>query len=1000
VNPLKIITLALALILGCSAAAVADSANRLIGEADTLFNREGPSMAAVDAYRAVCQDNDNSPHAARSRYMAAECLFRLGDLKAAYLEFDLVRRSKGGSESLRAAAELRRGQCSFAHGEFEQAAKHFARIANRDDESYLARDGAFALAQTQVALGEWDDFKQTADRLVAAHAAYGQRPELLFAYGVYHYQRGDSGPARDYFRQVESERARYYSALTLSDEEQYLKAIQQYRQLLVRYPGTPLAEDVRFAIAECFLRSGQMGLARAAFQEVLAEHPESGHALAARFKLATLLFRERDHDRALDSLAELLREIPDEDPLREKILMLQGLSFFELGRESEADHAFSAILQTFPDGHSSSSALFKMIHHYARNENWNQSIGLAHMFLDRYEGDPLAGRVQLLQSLDHLELGEAGRARKTLSKLLDKHAGQDLGEKALFLLTWSYHGDGDLNRIVTNYRHLARKLLPTPNLWRGRTYYLIAESYYELGLYEDAADLYRQVLNDYPFSDVAPFALQGMTASYSRLGDDQKAVMEQERYLLVISNEAGSNPANALAAAGMYFNRKEFDRALELFDDFLAATPEGAERAEALYQSGECLYALQYYDDAVARWRQVLHQHPDHANRVEVLRKLGDTLFGLQSYAEAGRHYELILSEFPEHAHAEEALFNRGNCLYNLNEYETAVAIFQRYGRDYPVGPRAEDAQQAIQACFLRSGRDMIAYVDEHPDAAFAADVLWEAGSEAFREERFEEAAKHLKTITLRYPDAEVASGALYYLSEARLALGDLDGARAGFENYTATYSDEELVPAALLKAGHIHFMSENFAEAAGHFLILADQYAGSELAPLGLFNAGLCYRKLEQWRSFLSSGEDFVARYPEHERRLEVEMQMAEVLLGETGEYEAALVLYDELALSPDALASQVQYQRGECLDRLKRDDEATAAYLAAAEQPGALDEDFGLAALARVASRHEEAGRRSEAREIYARIAGATQNAEWAALARERMDALDQELNRAAAE
>ncbi len=995
-----VLTIIMAILSSMASASESESANQLIEEADALFALEGANMAAVDAYRAVCQSHGDSPHAARSRYMAAECLFLMDDLKAAYAEFDQVRQSKGGSASIRAAAELRRGQCSFAQGEFEKAAEHFERVADRRDESYLARDGAFALAQTQIALGEWEDFKETADRLVETYAAYGRRPELLFAYGVYHYQHGESAAARDFFHQVESERARYYAALTLSDEEQYLKAIQQYRQLLVRYPSTPLAEDVRFAIAECFLRSEQIGLARAAFQEVLAEHPESGHALAARFKLSTLLFRERDLDRALDGLAELLADIPADDPLREKILMLQGLAFFELGRESEADHAFSAILQTFPDGHSSSSALFKMIHHYARNENWNQSIGLAHMFADRYEGDPLAGRVQLLQSLDYLELGETGQARKTLSKLLDKHAGQDLGEKALFLLTWSYHGDGDLSRIVTNYRHLARKLLPTPNTWRGRTYYLIAESYYELGLYQDAADLYRLVLNDYPFSDVAPFALQGMTASYSRLGDDQKAVMEQERYLLVISNEAGSNPSNALAAAGMYFNRKEFDRALELFDDFLAATPEGEDRAEALYQSGECLYALQYYDDAVARWRKVLHQHPDHENRVEVLRKLGDTLFGLQAYAEAGQHYDRILAEYPEHPHAEEALFNSGNCIYNLGNYDAAVALFQRYGREYPVGLRADDAQQAIQACFLRSGQNMVAYVSEHPDASFAADVLWETGSEAFREERFEEAAEHLKTITLRYPDAEVAANALYYLSEARMALGDLDGARAGFENYTATYSDQELVPAALLTAGHIHFMNENFTESAGHFLIQYDQYAGSELAPLGLFNAGLCYRKLEQWRSFLSSGEDFLDSYPDHERGLEVEMQMAEVQLNETGEYESALSRYDELVSRPGVIVSQVQYQRGECLDRLNRSDEAIEAYLAAAEQPGALDEDFGLAALARVASRYEEGGRRADARDIYARIADVSQNAEWAALARERMDALDQELNRAAAE
>ena len=980
--------------------ASAESVGSLVDEADRLYAAEGATMAAADAYRAVYQKFDSSEHSARARFMSADILFQLGDFKAADAEFAKVKSSHGNVPALVAAAELRRGQCAFARSDFEQAAEHFERVADDHDDSYLARDGAFALAQAWIALGEWEEFKRTADRILEKWPGYGERDELRFAYGVYHYQRDEPALAREQFLSVESERARYYTARTLSDEGQYLKAIQQYRQLLVRYPGTALAEDVRFAIAECFLRSDQRGLARSAFEEVLEEHPESGHALAARFKLATLRFRERDFDRALDSLAELLGDVPADDPLREKILMLQGLAFFELGRESEADHAFSAILQDFPDGLISSSALFRMIHHYAANENWNQSIGLAHMFLDRYEGDPLSGRVQLIQALDYLELGETSPSRKLLGKLLDKHAGADLGEKALFLLTLSYHEDADLSRIVTNYRHLSRKLLPTPNPWRGRTYYLIAESYYELGLYEDAADLYRLVLNDYPFSDVAPFALQGMTASYSRLGDDQKAALEQERYLLVISNEAGSNPANALAAAGMYFNRKEYEKALELFDDFLAAEPEGDDRARALYQSGECLYALQFYQDAVSRWRQVLHQHPGYEDQPEVLRKLADTLFGLQAYGEAREQYDRLASLHPDHPFAEEAMFNGANCLYNLGDYEAAAAIFQRYGAAYPAGTRAEDAQQAIQACLVRGGRDLLAYVDENPDAVFAADVLWEQGSEAFRADRFEEAARHLEIITLRYPDSEVAPDALFYLSESRLSLGDLEGARAGFENYTATYPDRELVPAALLKAGQIHFMDENFAEAAGHFLILSDQYAGSELAPLGLFNAGLCYRKLEQWRSFLSSSEEFLERHPAHDRRLEVELQMAEVYQNETGDYEKALELYDELVARPGAPLGQVHYQRGECLIRMSRQEEAAQAFHAAAAGAGALDTDYGLAAMAKVAALHEESGDYVRAREAYAAIADGTRNAEWASLARERMDALDQELSQAGAQ
>lgn len=994
----KGLPLALALFVATSAAAQ-ESASSLIDEADALLARKGPSMAVVDAYRAVYQKFDGSEHCARARYMAGDCLFQLGELKAADQEFAKVKGASGDRAILDACALLRRGQCAFAQGDYAEAAKYFEKVED-GDESYLARDARFALAQTWVALNEWEDFKETADRLVEAWPGYGERPELRFAYGVYHYHKGELEQARDFFRQVESERARFYTARTLGEEGQYLKAIQQYRQLLVRYPETSLAEDVRFAIAESFLRSGQRALARSAFEEVLQAHPDSRHALAARFKLATILFREEDFNRALDSLDALLADLPEDDTLREKVLMLQGLAYFQLGRESEADHAFSAILQTFPEGRTSSSALFRMMHHYARNQNWNQSIGLGHMFMDRYEGDPLEGRVQLIQSLDYLELGETGQARSLLGKLLDTHAATDLGEKALFLLTWSYYGEQDFNRIVTNYRHMARKLLPTPNPWRARTYYLIAESYYDLGLYQDASDLYRLVLNDYPFSDVAPFALQGVTASYSRLGEDQKAAIEQERYLLVISNEASSDPGNALAAAGMYFNRKEYKKALELFEQFLATKPEGDTAAEALYQSGECLYALQYYEDAVGRWRRVLNEQPDYPDTPAVLRKLGDTLFGLQAYTEAQGVYAQLTQRFPDDPQASEALFNQGNCVYNQGDYDAAAQLFQRYLDDYPAGGRLADAQQALQACFLRSGKDMLAYVEQNPDATFAAEVLWEQGSEAFREERYEEAAKRLEAITLRYPDSDVAPDALFYLAESRFALGDMDAARAGFENFTATYPDRPLVAAALLKAGHILYVQEKYAEAAGHFLILADQYPDDEMAPLGLFNAGLCYRKLEQWRTFLSNSEDFLERYASHERRLEVQLQMADVYQNETGEYDKALDMYGTLAEQPGAPVVQIQYERGECLSKLGRTDEALAAYAAAADVPGALSDDHGIAALARIASIHEEAGDLALARKAYQRIAQNDSNAEWASLARERMESLDQELQQAGAQ
>jgi len=948
---------------------------------------EADKSAAMQQYRLYVKSYGGNARAAAAQFMLGECYLAMGDWDGALREYALVDGRNGRDDYLAASVLLRQGECHFNLAHYDEAIACYTELVDKHDDTFMLAEGLYELGQAYIVQGNWLRLEEAYRELLERRPGYADLEEVIFALGLFAFHDGRFEAAREHFTRVSSDRGLYFLGRTLEETGQYILAIQRYKQVLRRFPESPLCDDVAFSIAEAFYHSGQNSVAVRSYRDFLDSFPESPFVPNARYKIACVTFREGRYDESMRQLEQIVTGFPDSD-VHAYAQYLIGDCCLKLDRPSDAIFAWTDVIRRFPESTVASAALHKVVYAYSEEGNHGQAIVLADEFLDRYPGDPLAPRVRVLKGFAHYQMEEYKDALLAFQNVVDKHVNTDVAERALFLSTMAYLKLGQTDRVLTNYNYLASKLLPTPSLWRGRTYYHLGEAYFSQGLYREAAGMYRLVLTGYPKADVAAPSLQGLVASLSRVGQYEDALAEQERFLLVLANAESESGTNSLAVGSIYFNQHKYEEALKEFSEFLERSPDDPAASTALANQADCYYRLQYYDQAVEAWNTLLARFPGAAEVPEALYRIADTQFGLADFAAADRAYSRLLSQIPDGARAADALFGLANCAYNQGQDDLAINRFGEFVETYPEDVRTEDAELGIQSCYYRSGRDMTEYLERHPESALAADVYWNKGQDAFAAGRFRESAESFERVTLDYPESESAPGALFYLAESYYRDESLEQALAGFRNFSTTHPEHDLTELACLRAATCLFKTEQFGPAAEQYVALTDLFPQGEYAPLAAFNAAICYQELEEWHEAIGSLERFAADYPDHENAQGVWLQVAALYQEELGDWHRAVDAYERAAAQPGSPLAEVRYRQGECLEKAGDVEGALARYEHAAMGSGA--DAFRVAALAEIGRIAEDRGDWNAAIGAYERIISAGGQAEWTAMAEGRITAI----------
>lgn len=628
--------------------------------------------------------------------------------------------------------------------------------------------------------------------------AVGLYQRLLEAYPSY--RRNDT---------VLYQLARAYEIGGQTDE-----ALEVLEELVVKYPATPLIDEVQFRRGEMLFLRKRYNPAEQAYQEVIEFGEESRFYEQSLYKLGWAQFKLAWHEDSLDPFFELLDRKLGGVELRDGEDRLAALSRAE---QELVEDSFRVLSLNF----SYMSGAESIDEYFGRRGQPEyayviyMNLGDLYLGKERYvdaaetyeafvEQDPFHPKAPLLQ----VEVVEAYKRGGFPSLVLDgkksfvERYGMDGNfwvrnpreqnnavaahlKANLTDLAQYYHAEAQRDGKRSDYQEAARWYRKYLAYFPGEadtanTNFLLAEILFESQDYSEAKTEYERTAYAYPMHE------KSAEAGYAAL----LAYREHE-----MSLEGEEKTA---------WHQQYLDSGLRFADTY----PEHPESGTVLTTVAEDLFAQSQFDLAIAVGQTVIAKQPPVEPQLArtAWTVVAHSQFDLGNYAEAETAYYGLRSLTPvdDVESSEEvreriasSIYKQGEQARDAGDLETAVAHFTRLGQAVPdsnIRATAEyDAAAALinMAAWDRAAGMLEQYRRNYPDSEFADDISQKLAVTYMETGRATQAAAEFERIAIAETSSDdVRREALWKAAELYEAGGIVASEKRVLEDIVARYPD------------------------------------------------------------------------------------------------------------------------------------------------------------------------------------------------------------------
>ncbi|GAB4139548.1 MAG: PEP-CTERM system TPR-repeat protein PrsT [Sphingomonadales bacterium] len=540
-----------------------------------------------------------------AHYLSAVLLARKGDYAGAS---ELMDQTKGALDGYLPATQFR-GIIAYQLGRFEQAQSLLQRVVTAVPRSFMARriygatlmrlgnpQGALDALQPMIDEGEKDsgllalygmalvqigDFQQAMTYFENAVAAAPDRAALRTQLAVSQMALGDPQSASRELEAVlkmdpDSLQAMVMLSLIDLKAGEFDKALATATKLAEKYKDQPIADNL---IGTAHLGKGDVGQAERYFKLALEKNPDYHEArrnLAQLYRAAGQLDESRrqyvrvlegdpDNVQSMLALADLARlqgqpEVMvdwlgkavrvDPEALEPRLQLIAA--FLGLGNQNRALTEAASLGREFPDNASAVEAVGRT---YALAEDYDEAIFHFNRLITLVPENPGARRL-LAQA--QWRSGDVEAARATLRRALSLEG--NLGDILLDLVNLEQE-QGNFETAL-GYAGQLRQQFPNMNVADA------AIGRVQMGArnWAAAAEAYERARATESNKGI----VIGLYQAYSNLGAHDKAVNVLEDWLATDPNDVTVQ----LALAGSHLSAKNYDRALEIYEQLQGAGEE------------------------------------------------------------------------------------------------------------------------------------------------------------------------------------------------------------------------------------------------------------------------------------------------------------------------------------------------------------------------------------------------------------------------------------------
>ena len=483
------------------------------------------------------------------------------------------------------------------------------------------------------------------------------------------------------------------------NKQMYLQAVETFLLLEKECAEAPEAIDAGYQKLLCFnqLRDKDLPVFTERFEErYRPRYPDHEYLQMARLIRADWWFNKADYLKAAEAFVGVdISKVPDK--VRASVIYEKGFAECEARKWNDAITTLTLFLKDYPKDANVPVALAQRGVAYRETRVFERALADFGTIIKDYGGHPAAEMALFQSGAIKVETRDFAGAIADLEALVKKFASSSGAAEAWFLIGRSYFELRQNEAYGKAIEPLHKCIALNPKMYLDKASQLLIYCQY---LREDVDGLAKEVdafLDVRKNGIVLPKALLFLGVKFFEKGNFRSCA----KYLTLASTPA--EPQNTEAMVWNYLGQAElknanFQQSVTALDNYLAQTPTGGGRANALIFKGKSLLELSKFDEADQCAKDGLDMVKEgrlHAllqmlqgdialARGDSLAKANDQTKAMEEWQKAARNFVVVSQIFVDPEITPEAADKAIHALEKIGDKAKADALRKQLKAKYP----------------------------------------------------------------------------------------------------------------------------------------------------------------------------------------------------------------------------------------------------------------------------------------------------------------------------
>lgn len=585
----------------------------------------------------------------------------------------------------------------------------------------------------------------------------------------------------------------------------------------------------------------------------------------------------------------------------------------ETGRLIESEEYLLAIkklngmIDSAGPGANLSTPLFMLTEANAAVDRNYPALDAARRFLRLYPDDPRAGEVYYRRGVTAYREGNRDEARESFLFIADNKGDRE-SEAYYWLARLMADADSiDLAEILAD-----RSLQESTHEFTDDALYLSAWIKEWRLEYQDAATLYRRIVDEFPESDLQTDAQLRLGVNQARNGYHESALTlfssltprtdRQQEELLFYTAESNAAlgrhdkaivaynqflrafPLSARARASRYglgwsqLQLRRYDESLVTFKALTSGSDSLA--AAALYQIGAIHTVRRDTASAMAALHELVYRLPYESFSDNAYNQLGRIHYRRGNYDSARRYLQITARQFPESDVRVEAFHLLGESYAAMRQYDNAQFAFSRTRKlGDSIDPLVARGlfREGVMLYYIgrfNSAIDRLRqYVANYPQGAEIDESTFWLAEALYQDGTYSEAEQFYEAVVKQYPKCRYREPAMYGLAWAQFRQGSREKrnkfreAIASFDAFLKAYPEGDDVVEAVIRMADAHRFLGEYDKAIQLYESIGGRGGSGERAEEARVRLAGAFIEMRRFNNAVETYRDLVQRFPKSSR-------------------------------------------------------------------------------------------------------------------------------------